>query len=124
MSAIMTAGGCTGLAVARVAVALLELAARAAGARGVPADLGVVGLGRRGRGVPLSGARPVLGGRGIAELARALGPGQARRGQAAGQVILDLGGRRGRMPTTTRAALSLSGLALAMLATTTRAALT
>ena len=75
--------------------------------------------------MPLGGARPVLGGRGVAELARALGPSQARCGQAAGQVILDLGGRRRRMPATTWAALtlSLSGLPLAMLASATRAAL-
>ncbi len=64
---------------ARVAMALLELAARPARAGRVPADPGVVRAVRRARRLVLSPARAVLGGRAVAQATRALRPGQASR---------------------------------------------
>jgi hypothetical protein len=55
------------LAIAGIAVALLELAARPARARGVPADVRVL-LTIGGRRRVLSQARPVVAGRAVAEL--------------------------------------------------------
>jgi hypothetical protein len=86
-----------GLPVARVAVTLLELAARTAWARGVPPHLGVVGAVGRGS-VLLRLAAPVFARRAVLKAARALRAFQtaSRQGSRNGRTVRTA--RRGLRP--------------------------